>query len=205
MAFILTALLFVIFLGVVASLYTEGMWGNAIRLVNVVTAALLATNFYEPVTTWLEGMSDTFKNYTYMLDFLTLWVLFAIFMAILRGITDKVSTVKVKFLGIADQIGSVVFACVVALVVVGYATFTLHTAPLSQNFLFGGFQPQKKMMLGLGPDRMWLRFTRSVSNGAFSRSPVTAFDAHGQFIDKYEVRRAAIGAHVQKTGSIQIN
>ena len=99
------------------------------------------------------------------MDFLSLWVLFAVSMIVLRGITDTVCKVKVRFLKIADQIGSVVFACLVAWVMVSFATFTMHTAPLSKNFLFGGFQSQSRMMLGLAPDRAWLSFARSVSKG----------------------------------------
>ena len=170
MSAIFTALLFVIFIAVVASLYTEGMWGNAIRLIDVVTSALVATNYFEPLANWIEGMGATFKSYSYALDFLSLWVLFAVSMIVLRGITDSVCKVKVRFLKIADQIGSVAFACLVAWVMVSFATFTMHTAPLSKNFLFGGFQSQSRMMLGLAPDRAWHELRPNRLHGA--RSPV---------------------------------
>jgi hypothetical protein len=203
MSAIFTALLFVIFVAVVASLYTEGMWGNAIRLVDVVTSALIATNYFEPMANWVEGMASMLKTYTYAMDFLCLWGLFAVSMIVLRGITDTVCKVKVRFLKIADQIGSVAFACLVAWVVVSFATFTLHTAPLSKNFLFGGFQSQSRMMLGLAPDRAWMSFARSVSKGAFARSPVTAFDPQGQFASEYEARRSTIEGHVKSAGTIR--
>ena len=54
MSIIFTILLLVILIACAASLYTEGMWGNAIRLINVVTAGLIATNYFEPVADWLE-------------------------------------------------------------------------------------------------------------------------------------------------------
>jgi uncharacterized membrane protein required for colicin V production len=202
MTFILTGLLFVIFVAVVASLYTDGMWGNAITLVNVVTAALLATNFFEPLANWLDGMRDL-KAYTYIWDFLSVWVLFAFFMGVMRALTDAASRVKVRFLKIADQIGGIVFACLVGAVVVCFTTFTLHTAPLSKNFLFGGFQPDAPMLLGMSPDRAWLQFTRSVSKRALSRSPEAAFDPHGQLRGKYAVRRGEIETQVKAKGSIR--
>ena len=59
-AFLLPVLMFVILVACVASLYTEGMWGNAIRLVNVVFAALLAVNFWEPLARFAEGKEATF-------------------------------------------------------------------------------------------------------------------------------------------------
>ena len=49
MTSILPLLMFVILFAIVAACFGEGMWSNAVRLVNVVTAGLLATNFFEPV------------------------------------------------------------------------------------------------------------------------------------------------------------
>ncbi len=104
MTIIFPALLFVIFVAVAISLYTEGLWGNALRLINVVTAALLATNFYEPLANWIEGASDTMATFKYLTDFICLWLLFGIAMGVLRGLTDYASKVKVRFLKIVDQV-----------------------------------------------------------------------------------------------------
>ena len=54
----ITLLLLLIFVGCIAALYTDGMWSNAIGLINVVTAALLATNFWEPAADWLERLAE---------------------------------------------------------------------------------------------------------------------------------------------------
>ena len=70
MTYILPLLMFVILFACVAMTFAEGMWSNAIRLVNLVTAGLLAMNFYEPVAQRLEGM---LPSYTFMLDYLVLW------------------------------------------------------------------------------------------------------------------------------------
>ena len=109
-----------------------GMWSNAIRLINVVTAALLATNFFEPAGP-LAGRHGR-RRYTYLWDFLALWGLFALFMLILRTVTDQVSRVKVRFLNVADQIGSTVFALWIGWVLVCFTMMTLHTAPLGPQF-----------------------------------------------------------------------
>lgn len=202
---ILSFVLLLLFLGVLASLYTEGMWGNAITLINTVTAALLATNFYEPTAVFLEGMSDTFRSYTYCWDYLTLWVLFAVFLLIFRALTDKICRVKVRFLKIADQIGSVIFACLVGWVLIAFTVFSLHTAPLAKNFLFGGFQADGKMMFGLvAPDHAWIQFTRSVSKNAYARNPVQAFDPFNTFRSKYEMRRKEIEEHVAKKNTLRV-
>ena len=74
MSAILTILMLIILAACVATSYAEGMWSNAIRLINVVTAALLATNFFEPVAQWLDNWDHA---RTYVWDFLALWGLFA--------------------------------------------------------------------------------------------------------------------------------
>ena len=199
-------LLLLLFLGILASLYTEGMWGNAIQLINTVTAALLATNFYEPAARWVEGWSDSLRSYTYCWDYLMLWVLFAVFLLIFRIATDKLCRVKVRFLKIADQIGSVIFACLVGWVFVAFTLFSLHyRSSLAKNFLFGAFQDDNRMMLGLAPDRAWIQFTRSVSKRAYTRNPSQVFDPFGQFQSKYEMRRKEIEEHVTKKKTLRVN
>ena len=203
MAVILPILLIVIFIAIVASLYAEGMWGNAIMLVNIVTAALLATNYWEPLADWLENMNDTMTTYTYLLDFLSLWLIFVVALIVFRVLTDSICRVKVRFLNMANQIGSVIFACLVALVMVCFTTFTLHTAPLGKNFMYGAFKSEEGVVWGWAPDQWWITFARSVSWGAFRWPEVNRFDHHGDFVGRYEERRAQIEKHVEDTGKIR--
>ncbi|HLA85081.1 MAG TPA: CvpA family protein [Thermoguttaceae bacterium] len=205
MSVVLPLLLFVIFIAVVASLYTEGMWGNAIMLINVVTAGLIATNYFEPMAGWLEGWNDWFKSCTYLMDFLSLWLLFVVAMIVLRLFSDKICRVKVRFLSLANQIGSVVFACLVALVVLCFTTFTLHTAPLGKNFMYGAFKADQGVIWGWAPDQWWIYFSRMVSNQSYCRMKVNMFDRTGQFTKNYETRRIAIETHVESTQSIRVN
>jgi uncharacterized membrane protein required for colicin V production len=193
--------LLVIFIAVAASIYTEGMWGNAVRLINVVTASLVAVNFFEPLAEKLDGWQP---SYTYIWDFVVLWGLFVVAMIVLRIITDSVCRVKVRFLKLAERIGSGVFAALVGLAFVCFTTFTLHTAPLSENFMFGGFQPGKSMLFIMAPDRWCERFARSVSEGGFSRLQPNVFDPHGQFQTNYNARRAKLEAHANATDSIRV-
>jgi len=201
MATLFPVLLFVIFAACVAFLYGEGLWSNAIRLINVVTAALVATTFWEPVATWLDGWNGSL---TYVWDFLALWGLFCVAMIILRSITDFASRVKVRFLKIADRIGSALLSCWIGWVMVCFITFTLHTAPLARNFMGGGFRPEQRMFLGMAPDRQWLGFVQSVSQGAFSRSDARVFDPRSEFLPKYATRRANLEAHNNRTNSIRV-
>ena len=208
MGSLLTILLLVILLACMATLYTEGMWSNAIRLINVVTAALLATNFFEPVAQWLD---DWQPSYTYVWDFLALWGLFALFTIIFRVLTDQLSQVKVRFLNVADRIGSAFFALWIGWVMVCFTMMTLHAAPLARTFLFGGFKPEERMFMGLAPDQQWLGFVQKESLGAFCRSATPeeweqekyVFNPRAEFMPKYATRRANLQENIAKNDSIR--
>jgi len=202
-------LMCIILFAAVAMLYTDGTWSNALRLINVVTAALLAVNFYEHLADWLETKQPT---YTYFWDFLALWGLFVVFSAVFRVLTDFLSRVKVRFLKIADQIGSVILSLWIGWVMVCFTMVTLHTAPLARNFMDGSFDPEQRMVLGLAPDRQWLGFMQRMSQGPYARSAGEAewkgekyvFDPDAEFLLKYATRRANFESHVKHTGKLRV-
>lgn len=221
MTIIFPALMFVILVAVVATTYTDGMWSNMIRLVNVVFAGLLATNFWEPVARWAEHTAPTF---TFFLDFLVLWGLFALFTVVFRLLTDFLSRVNVRFLKIVDRIGSGVFALWTGWVVVCFTMFTLHTAPLAKNFMFGAFQPGESNFLAMAPDMQWIVFVQRMSRGPFSRglseaevasgeyktgesdrlTRTAVFDRDADFIYKYAARREAVQKHIDSAGTPRV-
>ncbi|MEN6449551.1 MAG: CvpA family protein [Thermoguttaceae bacterium] len=201
MSSLLTILMFGILLACVAMCYTDGLWSNAIRLVNVITAALLAMNFYEPLADWLQGKWG--DSYTYIFDFVSLWALFVGASIILR-VANYVSRVKVKFMKLADRIGSGVLAVWIGWVMVMFTMTTLHTAPLAKNFLWEGFQPEERMFVGLGPDRMWLAFTQKQSMGTYACSPEHAFDPDSDYLPKYQQRRENLEEYVKTRESLLV-
>jgi hypothetical protein len=205
MSFLLPLLLLVVFAACVGFLYREGMWANGIRLINVVTAALLATNFWEPLARLLEDMLGA--SFTYLYDFLSLWLLFAVIYLAFHLVTNKVSRVKVRFLAIVNKIGGGVLAAAVGWVLVSFTLMTLHTAPLGEKFFFGGFDPNANMLFGLAPDHQWLAFMGHVSRGAFSKGAAegepAGFDPEHKFIDTYRLRRLSLQAQLQSAGSIK--
>ncbi len=211
----LTILMLVIFVACVATLWAEGMWGNAIRLINVITAALLATNYFEPVADWIQGQGDWFLSATYLWDFLALWGLFVFFMAVFRALTDLLSRVKVRFIKMADTAGGVFFSVWVGWVMVCFTMFSLHLAPLDRDCVAGNFKPENKMLMW-GPDRQWAAFVQKVSRGTFSRSAASSqelaeygnrpeddeseaklcvFDRNGKLFLTYARRRARLGSY----------
>lgn len=205
---LLSFLLLIVFLACVGFGYRNGMWSNAIRLVNVITAALVATNFFEPTADWLQGF---FGSYQYFVDIVCLWGLFVITLGGLSLATDAASRVRVRFATIVDRAGTVLISAWVGWVMVGFTLFTLHTAPLPREFLGGSFRAEQPMFFGMAPDRQWLAFVHKLSRGPLCRSATTdqwrreatVFDPSGEFMIKYASRRAALEQHAEKTGSVR--
>jgi hypothetical protein len=195
----LTLLMCVIIFACVALLHIDSLWSNAIRLINVVTAALLAMNFFEPIAGWLEGNKP---DWSYFCDFFALWGLFIIFSAIFRNLTDRVSHVNVQFSKNVERVGSGIISLWIGWILVCFTMTTLHTAPLGKNFLGDSFQPEERMVFGLAPDRQWLAFTQKMSEGAYSRSAsgpeTTVFDPKCEFLIKYASRRAALEGNIKQ-------
>jgi uncharacterized membrane protein required for colicin V production len=199
---IVTIILALIFLFCVGFLFAEGMWSNALRFITVVAAALLATNYFEPVAEQLDAWQPT---YTYCWDFLALWGLFAVFASLFRAMTDQLSKVKLRFPKNIDQVGGIVFSALVGWVMVCFTLTTLHTAPLGEKFFYGSFQADKPMFFWcLSPDKQWLSFVKATSKGALQRDPQTVFSPGGTFLKDYNERRKQVEAHVVKLGTIRL-
>ena len=141
--------------GLAAFLFRDGIRSNAIRLVNLVFAGLLAMNFFEPLAAYVTNYNEDIHSFAPFLDFLAFWICFIFFMVVLMAITDKVSRVRVRFLQIVEQIGSPIVATCIGWVMAGIVLASMHTAPLAEYSWLGTFQPQN-VLRHVGPDREWL-------------------------------------------------
>ena len=52
---------------------SEGLWSNTVTLVNVIFAAVIATNYFEPAA---DAFTKQSVKYTYFAEFLSLWGIF---------------------------------------------------------------------------------------------------------------------------------
>lgn len=182
-------LLIVVFVAVFASVMLGGLWSNTLTLINVLLAGLIATNYFEPVADYLDRTTPSF---TYLWDFIAIWILFGLAMIVLRLATDYLSQIKVRFIIPVEKAGGYVMAVWVSWIVMCFTAATLHTAPLARHFLGGDFQPapDSKMFFGLAPDRFWLGWMHRESSGTLARfGGARPFDAKGDFIVRYSNRR----------------
>jgi hypothetical protein len=180
-------LLFLVLAATTAGVWFQGLWSGAVTIVNLLLAMMIATSFYEPVCNALEKIGAV-ASYTYLLDFLVLWVLFAIAFAILRSICEFLSPANVKFDMPVEMAGRSVLALFSGWLMVVFVTFSLQMAPLNAESPLGAFAtPNAKSFLGFAPDRMWLGFMYSRSRPAALGGQ--QFDPTADFPIRYHDRR----------------
>jgi hypothetical protein len=189
--------LFLIFLIVGASLWFQGLWSAGLSLVNILLAAMIATNVYEPIAAMIEGFD---RSFTHLLDFTVLWIVFAVTFGILRLFTDMLSKTRVQFDMPVEMVGRSLLAVWAAFLFVSFTAFSLHMAPLNNPTPLGAWQSPGSGVF-FNADRLWLRFMHSRSRGALARGnsgaeeqypgdeDVQTFDPHGRFPLKYHERR----------------
>jgi hypothetical protein len=195
--------LFLVFAGVAAGCWFQGLWSCAINVINITLAGLIATNFWEP----LAGLIDqnTSNSYTYMLDAPLLWALFAVSFIVLRSLTGSLSEHHVEFIKPVDLAGRSLLALWCGWVFTCFTAFTMLTAPIGATPVGGWSTPEAKGFLFLSPERQWLALAQSRSRGALSRGKFTTspphpddaqrnvetFDPNSEFTFKYHARRLA--------------
>ncbi len=202
-----TAITIVSMLVICVTTWFLGLWNNVLTFVNVLLAALIASSWFEPLADRLDGDAS---SYTYLLDFICLWVLFFISLTFLRGLTDLLSRTRLDFDLWLDRGLRTVFSLATAWVFACFLQFSMHMAPLPTT----AFQATPATVNFPGsPDRLWLGFLQSRSRGALSASlnePLAAdydlknlhpddqtlqcrvFDSRADLIYKYHDRRTQL-------------
>lgn len=200
---ILDILLFVVMFVVLAMMWPEGFWSNALTLVNVVFAGTIACNYFEPLADYFDSQMPSL---TYAWDFIALWAVFSFSFLILRTVAEQTSQHKVRFRLPVEMTGRILASLLTGWVFICFITFSLHIAPLARSPLRGSFEPQPMAanFLFLKPDRYWLGYLYTRSRGVLARNPPQVFDAEGDFIFKYAARRDALQKYNQREGKISV-
>ena len=184
---IVNLLLILVFLAIALVLAREGLWSGLVMLLNIVAAATFATAWFERLAGFLDAKMPSF---TYLIDFLCLWGIFAVVLLVMRLLTDLASTTKVKFLRQVELVGGPIVAVITAWVMVCFAAASLHTAAVPRALVQP--TPESRMFFGFAPDRKWLSWVRfATSSGPFAYPEESAivFDRDGEFILRYADRR----------------
>lgn len=180
-----------VFLGVFAVVagfnWWVGAWNSMLNLINFYLAALVASSFFEPLADRLEAFNPT---YTYVVDFVAVWALFAVMFAGLRITTDLLTKYQLRMNVWADYGVRTFLSIAVAFSFVCFMFFTLHVAPLPPDVfdpatpkelgdVRAGNRPNK--LMGFGPDEIWMSLVKSSSRGSLAESK------RGLFLEDYKL------------------
>jgi hypothetical protein len=189
--------LLLVLLGTGAGVWFQGFWSGVVTLVNLLLAMIIASSFYEPVATAIDGIGAA-ASYTYLLDFIVLWLLFAIAFGVLRAITDALSKSQVSFPLPVEMGGRSVMALFCGWIMVCFVAYSLHTAPLNSPTPLGAWStPSAKTFGPVSPDRLWLGFLYSRSRGALAGRPFDELNSSNptnHFLLRYRDRRVKYAA-----------
>jgi hypothetical protein len=162
-------ILLAVFVVVTFALWREGVWSALVLLLEVLAAATLATAWFERVAAMLE---ESLPSFAYLLDFISLWGLFALTLLVLRELTDRIGRTKIVLRRPVELFGGPLVAALVGWVMTCFTAASLHVAPLTRDFVQP--TPEARMLFGLAPDRKWLAWVR----GSTLRGPFAVAD-HG--------------------------
>lgn len=158
------AIYLIVLFAATAMMVREGLWSNSISLVNILISGLVAFGFYAPLTIKIDEYLD--GQYTYVLDFVVIWLLYAVSMVICRSATVAASKTRMRFKHPIDPVGGPLLALVAAWVLASIVMASLHTSPMPKDAFGGGLVKPADVASAsafTAPDAAWLRFFERVS------------------------------------------
>ena len=179
----------VLFVGL-AMTVREGLWSNAIALVNIIVSGLVGFGFYSPIVKYLDE-EVTEGQHTYWLDFCVMWALFAVTMVVCRTAAGAASKTRMRFKNPIDPIGGPLAGFIAAWVLAAFTLATLHVSPMPKDAFSGKlmYNDAASEPLVTAPDAAWLRFVERVSQPTALGSGSTEGFSANAFVSIYQDRR----------------
>ncbi|MEX2315716.1 MAG: CvpA family protein [Pirellulales bacterium] len=186
-----------------AMMVREGLWSNTLSMANILISGLAAFGFHGPLVAWLdEQMSGQF---TYVIDYVMIWVLFVLFMVICRGLTRMASATRMRFKHPIDPVAGPIVGFLAAYALASFTTATLFMAPMPKSALGNRLELAGKELdtvhtdaysagraVTAWPDLGWLRFVEKMSNiEALGARRDRTFSAKG-FLASQDVHRGRL-------------
>jgi hypothetical protein len=168
--------------GITYALMSEGLWGSALMFFNVLFAALISFNFYEPLAQLIIDQvgNDTLSSFA---DSVSMMLLFVISLLLLRLATESVSPSMVRFPTPLYHLGRVIFAVGGACIMVAMLLLGYEAAPVQKKILGVWDFKHKVFNQDNFPrlDRDFLAFFQYTSGYTFARNGSGDLDPAKEF------------------------
>ncbi|MEO1498639.1 MAG: CvpA family protein [Planctomycetota bacterium] len=160
----------IVYFATLAMMVREGLWANLLATAAILVGGLAAFGLYQPITIMLD--EATGGEYTYVLDFVVIWLLFALVCGIVKGLGAFLSPTKLRFKEPINSIGGPAVGLVAGFLMASMTMATLHAAPLGATDFFPELAPKAGTVAGVRrelseasifgrPDVAWLRIAEA--------------------------------------------
>lgn len=185
-------------LGIIYALMSEGLWGAALMFFNVLFAALICFNFYEPLAALIVENASFMAN---LADMVAMMVLFIVPLLLLRLTTETLAPAMVRFPMAVYHPGRILFAVAGAAIVMGITMLAFEASP-TQKQIVGVADYNYEPIFRERYDKDFLGFFQYTSGYTFARNGVGApdpgrefsqqpmlFDPHGEWLIRHQEAR----------------
>lgn len=189
MLYVYYAILGVIFFATFAMCIDKGLWSNTLTAINILFSGLIAFGWYQPVAKMAAG---SMGEYTYLLDFMMLWVLYVIaFIVLHRVLGGMLSKTRMRFKHPIDTIGGPASAAIAGWLMTGIVAASLHAAPFDKDAFGGVFSDGTRSSTLTNPDLAWLSICQNMLSSDHLGSGEKDFSLN-TYINNFNKQREAL-------------
>jgi hypothetical protein len=154
----------VLILLITYALTSEGLWGAALMFFNILFAALITFNFYEPAAAMMAQNMPQASGYA---DTSCMILIFIVSLFALRIVTESLAPAMVRFPKVLYNLGRLFFGLAGAAITVAILILAFETSPVHKK-VFGVMDYNFKPPFNLGLDRYWLAFFQYTTGAVFA-------------------------------------
>ena len=137
----------------------EGVWNNILNYSCIFLAGIISFGSFQSITRYIDEQLD--GEYTYVLDFVVLWIMFAATVGILKAFCKSLSPKRVVFNEKVDAWLGGLIAFSTARLMVTIVSASLHIAPLPYDmfdgiYVVGNSYEEVKENYDFAPGARWL-------------------------------------------------
>ncbi len=151
------AILAATFFATFAMMVQLGLWSNVITTINIVLSGLIAFGTYQALGKLLVSKFAQAGEFTFLLDFLCLWLIYIIsFVVLQRILANNLSRTRMRFKHPIDTVGGPLAGLVAAFFTMGIVGASLQAAPFDADAFAGVFTDTNRSGT-MHPDLAWLQ------------------------------------------------
>lgn len=152
---------FIIVFAAFAMTVQQGVWNNMITAIAILIGGVIAFGAHQPVAVMLDEWTG--GSYTYLIDFVVLWMIFTITTGLIKQIAQLLSRNRVNFNEKFDNGFGALVGLGAAFNLASFAMATFHCAPFAYDQMGGAFEHgdtvsevEASLASKSGPDVRWL-------------------------------------------------